>query len=374
MPIVYVHGVGVRDPDDPAHETVEPLTRGAEWAEVESSLREHVAPVLRPQAPDRVELLRVYWGDLGAQPEDVVDPGQPVLDRTVVPAELEREELAEALQRKLFDELPPAIWPVAVRAVWEILHESSTRAQLAARTPRRQATWLEKHVRARMAEHEPDVAKRLTGLAAEWMAGRRHTRRWTLSGVRRPFDEVVPTFVGDVLSYLAGRGTPADPGPIPRRVLDTLRAAGSADIERGADEPVVVLSHSMGGQLVYDALTAFATVAADEGQGESGIPRVDLWCASASQVGLFAELGMFLRTESPALVPVPAERLGYFWNAWSSSDVLSFPAEGRVAGAHDADFAWPGTPTATHLAYLREEAFYRTFAAMIAAHCRPRRR
>lgn len=373
MPIVYVHGVAVREPEDPAYATVERLTRGAEWAEVEAGLREHVAPVMRPSAPERVELLRVYWGDLGARREDPVDPGQPVLNRAIVPAELEIDDLGEALQRKLFDELPPAAWPAAVRSVWEVMHESSTRAQLAARTPRRQSTWLEKQVRARMAAHEPELGRRITGLAAEWTAGRRQTMRWTLGGVRRPFDEVVPTFVGDVLAYLSGRGTPEAPGPIPQRVLETLRAAGSPELERGADEPLVVLSHSMGGQLVYDALTAFAD-ATSEQAGEDGIPRVDLWCASGGQIGLFAELGMFLREQSPAEVPVPAPRLGYLWNAWSSTDVLSFPAEGHIAGAHDADFAWPGAPTATHLAYLREPDFYRTLAAVVEAHCRPGRR
>ena len=43
----------------------------------------------------------------------------------------------------------------------------------------------------------------------------------------------------------------------------------------------------MGGQLVFDALTAFA------GDVPGGMPRVDFWCASGGQIGLFAELGMF---------------------------------------------------------------------------------
>lgn len=386
MPIVYVHGVGVRDPGDPDYAAAQRLTQGADWAEVEAGLREHVAPALRPKKPDRVELLRVYWGDLGAQDEDPVDTVLPEFAPAAVPASLAVDQLGESLQRKLFDEFPPSAWPAAVRAVWEVVQDSATHAQLAARTPRRQTTWLEKRVRTRMHKYEPELGQRVAGLVADWTARRRHTVRLTMGEVRRPFNEVLPTFVGDVLSYLDGRGTSQQPGLIARRVIDALQAAASPDVERAPGEPLVVLSHSMGGQLVYDALTGFEPWAREAASGrsgdgsastgrEGGIPRVDFWCASAGQLGLFAELGMFLRRESPARVPVPVERLGYLWNAWSSTDVLSFPAEGRVAGAHDADFAWPGNPATTHLAYLREPDFYRTLAATVEAHCRrPRRR
>jgi hypothetical protein len=274
------------------------------------------------------------------------------------------DQLGESLQRKLFDEFPPSAWPAAVRAVWEVVQDSATHAQLAARTPRRQTTWLEKRVRTRMHKYEPELGQRVAGLVADWTARRRHTVRLTMGEVRRPFNEVLPTFVGDVLSYLDGRGTSQQPGLIARRVIDALQAAASPDVERAPGEPLVVLSHSMGGQLVFDALTAFA----DKIPG--GMPRVDFWCASGGQLGLFAQLGMFVADGDAALAGVPPERLGYLWNAWSSSEVLSFPAQGRVARAHDSDFAFTGSPVANHMAYLTDEAFYRTLAAMVRAHCR----
>lgn len=364
MPIVYVHGVGVRDPGDPDYAAAQRLTQGADWAEVEAGLREHVAPALRPKKPERVELLRVYWGDLGAQDEDPVDTGLPEFTPAAVPASLAVDQLGESLQRKLFDEFPPSAWPAAVRAVWEVVQDSATHAQLAARTPRRQTTWLEKRVRTRMHKYEPELGQRVAGLVADWTARRRHTVRLTMGEVRRPFNEVLPTFVGDVLSYLDGRGTSQQPGPIARRVIDALQAAASPDVERAPGEPLVVLSHSMGGQLVYDALTAFA------GDVPGGMPRVDFWCASGGQIGLFAELGMFAGgAPGGPTEGVPQLRLGYLWNAWSSSDVLSFPAEGRIAGAHDSDFAFPGGPGANHMAYLVEPDFYRTLAAKVRAHC-----
>ena len=101
------------------------------------------------------------------------------------------------------------------------------------------------------------------------------------------------------------------------------------------------------------------------------MPRVDLWCASASQIGLFAELGMFVAEGPPSVVGVPADRLGYLWNAWSSSDVLSFRAEGWVAGAHDTDFTFSGSLGANHMSYLTDPTFYRTLAAKVRAHCGP---
>ena len=70
MPVLFVHGVAVRNEDDPQFSVVERLTRGAEWPVVEELLRTHVAPELNRADPDAVDIARVYWGDLGARPAD----------------------------------------------------------------------------------------------------------------------------------------------------------------------------------------------------------------------------------------------------------------------------------------------------------------
>ena len=363
MPIVFVHGVAVRDPDDPQYAAAQRLTRGADWPMVEAALREHVAPAVRPSAPERVALIRVYWGDLGAQPNEVVDPPVAALSDVETLAALSLAELGEVLQQSLFESLPPAQWPAAVDAVWATVADPAIRAQLAARTPKKQTSWLLKQVRERLVESAPELSRTWGQIGADFTAARRRNLRRAMGGVRRPLEELVPVFVGDVLRYLDGRGVPGAPGPIVERVLDGLAEAGEAVC--GEDEPLVVLTHSMGGQLVYDALTAFA------GDVYGGMPRVDLWCASASQIGLFAELGMFVAEGPPALVGVPSDRLGYLWNAWSSSDVLSFRAEGWVAGAHDTDFTFSGSLGANHMSYLTDPTFYRTLAAKVRAHCGP---
>lgn len=363
MPILFVHGVAVRDEDDPAFVAVERLTRGAEWGEVQAALRTHLAPVVRPSAPERVAIERVYWGDLGAQQGQVLAGGRHTFGELAVPAALTVDELGAALERQLFEQLPPAMWPAVVRAVWSTVRDSPIRAQLAARPAKRQGAWLERQVRERLSREAPELTKTFGPLAAGVAAtGKRNVRR-AMGEVRRPFHAVVPIFVGDVMRYLAGRGVPGAPGPIIARVIDGLMAV--RDAQHGAGEALVIVTHSMGGQLIYDTLTAFA----DDVPG--GLPFVDFWGVSGGQVGLFAELGMFLALPSPALVGVPPSRLGVLWNAWSSSDVLSFPAEGRVARAQDSDFAYTGTLAGTHLAYLRDPVFYQTLAAKVSVHAGP---
>ncbi|RJF73574.1 hypothetical protein D3875_06800 [Deinococcus cavernae] len=160
---------------------------------------------------------------------------------------------------------------------------------------------------------------------------------------------------------MGGRGLPAQPGVLMRRVLGGLKAAR---LDSDPAEPLVVLTHSMGGQLLYDALTSFLPADPDA----PGV-RVDFWCACGSQVGLFRELGQFLERgplPTPALLNSP--HLGYFWNVWSFSDFLSFRAEGIIQGAHDMAFPFLGNVRSDHLSYLTHANFYRALAAKVKIH------
>lgn len=382
MAIVFVHGVATRDEDDPQFPAVERFAREANWPVVEAMLRQHVAPVLRPADPAGVAIVRVYWGDLGMRPrvplEADLAPGVAQddgaglgADDTAYPLPVDLEdvtnlaaltpaELGEALQRELFEALPPSQWAAVVRAVWDVVGESALRSQLAARAPRRQRAFVDDLVRERLKQEDPALGRIIRPVRTDLVAQGRKGIRRAMGGVRRPFAGILPIFVGDILRYLDGRGRPGSPGPIIERVLDGLREAAAAGV---VGEPLVVLTHSMGGQLVYDTVTAF----------DPGV-RVDFWCASGGQVGFFVELGVFLEATDPDARPFTADTVGYFWNAWSSSDVLSFPTEGRVPGAHDSDFAYDGTLIANHMSYLHDPAFYATLAAKVAVHTRGRRR
>lgn len=371
MPVVFIHGVAVRDEDDPQFSAVERLSRGAEWSVVERMLREYVVPVVRTAAGP-IHVSRIYWGDLATPPApDLTPDSSGVAEAAYESAphldDLSSDVLGSVLQARLMAALPPDYWPEVIEAVWSTVRDPAIPARLAARSPRTQRSWLAGLVRDRLTHLAPDLDARLRTVGAEMVAvGRRGVRR-AMGGVRQPFADSVPVFVGDLLGYVDGRGRPGTPGPIMERVLTGLAEARDAAL--AADEPLIVLTHSMGGQLLYDAVTSFAA------DCRGGLPPIDLWCAAGGQVGLFRRLGMFLDAAAhDGPVVLAAAGVGYFWNAWSSTDLLSFPAEDWVVDAHDSDLAYPGTVATTHNAYLSDPRFYRILAAQVVAHGSPRRR
>ena len=203
-------------------------------------------------------------------PGDTAYPVPVSLDEVTNLAMLTLEELGEGLQRDLFETLPPVHWPAVVRAVWDVVGDTALRAQLAARPARRQRAFVDDLVKERLRQEEPSLGRLMRPVSADLAAQGRKGIRRAMGGVRRPFAGVLPIFVGDILRYLDGRGRPGAPGPVIERVVEGLREAAAA---AAPGEPLVVLTHSMGGQLVYDTLTAF----------DPGV-RVDFWCASGGPV------------------------------------------------------------------------------------------
>ena len=191
--------------------------------------------------------------------------------------------------------------------------------------------------------------------------------RTTVTAIRRPLEVFVPTFLGDVMTYLNTRGNADAPGPIPLRVLETLEVAQFAADSRA--EPLVVLTHSMGGQILYDLLTHFIPRMPQH----RGI-RVDFWCATASQIGFFEELKLFLESDpltgadTGTLAPRPASaHLGGWWNVWDHADLLSFRAAGIVEGVDDGSFFAAGTLATDHFRYLDNAPLYRALARRLRA-------
>jgi hypothetical protein len=229
----------------------------------------------------------------------------------------------------------------------------------------------ERHCAELLAEQEALVgmgagpwAARLRDRLGEATSRGRGVPAWAASRVlleaRGPVNDAVTMFIGDVLRYLVGRGPVDAPGPIPRRLLDALERAARLGRDRGG-EPVVLLTHSMGGQLGYDALTGY--LPADPRYADV---RVDFWCAAASQVGLFEELKLFLASSSDygaaagRKVPVPdAGRLGRWWNVWDPNDVLSFTAAPVFDGVLDEPFDGGLSLVGAHGGYLARPSFYR---------------
>lgn len=202
------------------------------------------------------------------------------------------------------------------------------------------------------------------------------TSRVILDQARPVLNKLITLFLGDIFVYLSQRGDALAPGPIPLKVLAGLREARRLQVQRGG-EPIVVLSHSMGGQIVYDLVTHFLPQLP-----EFHDLRIDFWCAAASQVGLFEEMKLF-KVSSPfysafmqTLVPYPNPRqLGYWWNVWDHNDVLSFSTanifECRPEHRHGVDDepfnAMKATGPDAHNGYLVRPQFYQRFAEKLRA-------
>jgi hypothetical protein len=71
MPIVYVHGVAVRNHDGQAPEEsgnvlLDHLLQNITWSTVQKKIRRYIAPELSSD-PESVSIAEAYWGDLGAK-------------------------------------------------------------------------------------------------------------------------------------------------------------------------------------------------------------------------------------------------------------------------------------------------------------------
>lgn len=175
-------------------------------------------------------------------------------------------------------------------------------------------------------------------------------------------------FVYDIWSYLSTRGDGNSPGTIPRAFIGALQAAQQSKLRRGG-EPIVVVSHSMGGQIVYDVVTHFLPRLPDCSQ-----IVVDFWCATASQVGLFQELKLFLESSAALTSQTGAgtmlasnKHLGYFWNVWDPSDLFSYSAGSVCDKVDDEIFESGLDAVSAHGAYLQMPAFFRRMAAKLTS-------
>ncbi len=186
-----------------------------------------------------------------------------------------------------------------------------------------------------------------------------------LAETRPSLHDLLSLFVGDVIYYLQLRGTSAAPGDIPKTFLTALDAAWANKQARG-NEPLIVISHSMGGQIVYDAVTHFLPQDPTRKQ-----IKIDYWAAVASQVGFFEEAKLFLekdmqyKTGKP--VPFPSKNLGLWWNVWDHNDVLSFTAEKIIDKTDNESYSSGMSLIDAHSGYFARPSFYRRLAEKLTA-------
>jgi hypothetical protein len=431
VPIVFVHGVAQRNDDA--------------FNGIVKFLRHYVAPAVWPDDPDAVQCYSAYWGDLaatfawdGASRPRTALTGQGVANSVAQPALLDlvpepghepsaplqarrpglvggaREAVAPDLQglapstrsdllsdallsaaarstadptRDVYDVLDPELAAKIIAlddaasmrtdAVEDVLAEAAART---AGLPRGQGSG--PGVFGTLQDRIEEALSR-TSDSAVFVASR------LLEEIRRPINDAVTRFMGDVFTYLVNRTAPGEgaqlglaakrpgvqPGAIPLAVLGVLKRA--VDERRDPAEPLVVLSHSMGGQIVYDIVTSFLPMLVASEPADYGNIRIDVWGAAASQVGLFEEMKIFLASKaaysaaSGRMAPFPDPRfLGTWWNVWDRNDFLSFTAKPIFEGVVDHEFVSGRSLVDAHGGYLIRPSFFRSFAEVISRRTR----
>jgi len=203
---------------------------------------------------------------------------------------------------------------------------------------------------------------------ADWMTRVGETLKravhWPVDAVSTVFAELRPVahefvayFIGDVMAYLNTRETTDGLGAIPTRVLDALEHAQKVKKDRG--EPIVVVTHSMGGQLFYDAITAYA----DRRPALADL-EVDHWFSMGAQVSFFAELGLFTGqpdAEAPERLPRP-RRVKAWTNFYDPNDLVGFIMAPVFDGVSDREYDTGYGLAFAHSGFLARPSFFRAMA------------
>jgi hypothetical protein len=159
--------------------------------------------------------------------------------------------------------------------------------------------------------------------------------------------------VGDALVYVARRGTAAAPGDIVKRVMKDVRDAAA---KRTDKDPLIAIGHSLGGVILYDLFSHFATDL-----------KCDLLVTVGSQVGLFQELRLLASAPPPnssvaSRVSSPSN-LGRWLNVFDPVDVLAFTARPVFIGVDDLSFSNETGALSAHTSYFWSPRFHRRLGA-----------
>jgi hypothetical protein len=177
----------------------------------------------------------------------------------------------------------------------------------------------------------------------------------TLGFVRDGVHAELTRFMGDVFVYLKRRGTrDGAPGPIIKRVLGGIQDA----VKNHPDEPLIILTHSMGGNILYDILTHFAPEL-----------HVDVWVSAGGQVGQFEEMKIFVESDlevgTPDKVTSLGGRVGLWINVFDPADTLSFLASPIFANVQDVQFNSGASLLNAHGTYFKRPSFYDLLLALV---------
>lgn len=388
MPLVFVHGVNVRwpggkDPRGPARDAMFRALALEGWvSDPASSL-----------------ILTPYWGDRGARfihdhgglPEGDYEEFGPEGEATDVWFALDLSGLDAAdpeqpllsMARHSFEAAVDLLWEVGATQLLPEMPFANDFGSLSALVGR----YVDEHPRpdwlAHMRDDEDfvshlfrqaagdsalapveafgisevkDMLRRAAkSLRARWMAAvrearglgeradaeaRKHVDQGLLR-LRAPVHRTVATFLGDAFVYFRQR----EGGE--RAIAQAVESALVEAHAQRQGEPLIVVAHSMGGNIAYDLLT---TTLRDL--------HVDVLATVGSQVAVMQELGMFsFAPVAPEAQPRRPDNVDRWLNVFDARDVLGFAAARVFNGVEDYHFAtgrlW------AHGGYFLEPAFHK---------------
>lgn len=179
---------------------------------------------------------------------------------------------------------------------------------------------------------------------------------------REKLNLVVARFAGDGFVYLKNRGTKANPGDIVSTVLNALNDAKSYAENSPDDNKLIVIAHSFGGEIIYDIMTYFDPDL-----------QIDCLITVGSQVGLFAEMQLYVESESnlpknppppKGLIPKPAN-LKRWINVFDLNDVFSYRIEPVFSGCSDFHYDTGYGTLGAHSGYFLRPSFYKRLASRL---------
>jgi hypothetical protein len=172
--------------------------------------------------------------------------------------------------------------------------------------------------------------------------------------VRPYLHHAVSVFVGDVLVYIRSRQQ-ANGGPIVAEVKAAFERAVAAKTQH--DKPLIVIAHSMGGNISYDVLTSYAPQV-----------EVDLLVTVGSQVGMFEELKLFTvsdtKIEAPKKVKRP-DNVKRWINLIDPNDPLAYAVSEIFDDTIDATFDSEAPVWGSHTSYFVRPYFHERLRARI---------
>ena len=164
----------------------------------------------------------------------------------------------------------------------------------------------------------------------------------------------VSVFIGDVFVYLSSREQPNN-GPIVAEVKNSLERAAAA--KTSDDRPLIVVAHSMGGNISYDIFTSFAPDV-----------EVDLLVTVGSQVGFFEELKLFKLRDAAIKAPQKMRRppnVKRWINVVDPTDPLAYAVSDIFDDTIDASFDSDAPVWSSHSSYFVRPLFHERLRARI---------